>query len=158
MTAPIYGVALAITVPMAWLADRYPKKRGLLLVIVMFCGAVFSALAAGIYDNVARYVLLCFMNAAIWTGNCLGISFASTSLAEADTEVRAIALALVNGLGAAAQLYGSHLFPANEGPKYTIGFSVFAACFAAGSVLYGAAYLLFPKYPFTRSQSLDNEE
>ncbi len=159
MTAPLYLVALLIAVPLSWYADRHPHLRGIMLGInLIFLGGLFSALTAGILDFKARYVFLCFINSAIWTGNCLALSFTSTALGGCDTEVRAIALALINGCGGLAQLYGSALFPAGDAPRYLVGFSTFAACFVVGGAIYIAAVFLFKKYPFVKSATLQNDE
>ncbi|KUJ24007.1 MFS general substrate transporter [Mollisia scopiformis] len=159
MTAPLYLVALVIAIPASWYADRNPHLRGYLLnFTLILLGGLFSELTAGILDFKARYIFLCLINSAIWTGNCLGLSFTSTALGGCDTEVRAIALPLINGCGGLAQLYGSALFPAEEAPRYLIGFSVFAACFVVGGMIYLAAVFLFKNFPFVRSSTLENDE
>lgn len=106
MTAPLFVVAFAIAVPTCIFADRIPAYRPVIACVVMVLGSVFCALSAGIYAYVPRYVFLCFINSAIWTANPLALSFASTSLAPVDSEVRAISLAWINGLGNLAQIYG----------------------------------------------------
>lgn len=53
-----------------------------------------------------------------------------------ETEVRAVALALVNGMGNLAQIYGSWLFPSEDAPKYLMGFSVISAMLVVGIVTY----------------------
>jgi hypothetical protein len=49
---------------------------------------------------------------------------------------------------ALAQLYGSALFPAGDSPEYVVEFSVFAATFALGTVLYGVADVLVRRLPY----------
>lgn len=148
MTAPLYLVSLGVALPVCYFADRNPRLRGTFLVINLIVGMVFFALTAAIENFKARYVFLCFINMTIWTGNALGLSFATTALAAVDRDIRAIMLAIMNGLAALAQLYGSALFPAKDDPVYLVGFSVFAATFAVGAVLYGLADMLFKKYPY----------
>lgn len=147
MTAPLYIVALVIAIPTCILADRIPKYRPLLCGAVLATGAVFCALGAGIYNYVARYTFLCFINSAVWTANPLALSFASVSLGEADPETRAISLALINACGNLAQLYGSVLFPSADAPKYLKGFSVYAASIFFGAVLYIFAFFIFRRFP-----------
>ncbi|KAK5203304.1 hypothetical protein LTR41_010947 [Exophiala xenobiotica] len=144
MTAPIYLVTLFVALPVCFFADRHPNRRGLMLVVTMAFGCIFSALTTAIEKFDARYVFLCFINSAIWTGNALGPSFASTALAHVDIEVRAISLAMMNGLGGLAQLYGTALFPATDAPKYLVGFGTFTGTFVFGGALYFLAYILFP--------------
>lgn len=148
MTAPLYLVSLVFAIPVCWFADRKPHLRGKLLVVNLMTGMVFFALTAGIRNYTARYVFLCFINMTIWTGNALGLSFATTALASVNRDVRAIMLAWMNGVAALAQLYGSALFPSQDSPEYLVGFSVFAATFAVGAVCYGVADALFKRYPY----------
>lgn len=56
-----------------------------------------------VYDFTARYALLVIMAAGLWASNALSLSFASSTFGDMDTEVRAVALALVNALGNLAQ-------------------------------------------------------
>jgi hypothetical protein len=148
MTAPLYLVSLVVAIPVCCLADLKPHWRGILLVTDLFLGAIFFALTAGIQDFAARYTFLCFINISIWTGNALALSFATTVLASVDRDVRAIMLALMNGIAALAQLYGSALFPSTDAPRYTLRFSVFSATMAVGAVLYGVSHVLFKRHPY----------
>lgn len=148
MTAPLYLVSLGVALPVCYFADRKPHLRGKFLIINLAAGMVFFALTAGIQNYKARYVFLCLINMTIWTGNALGLSFATTALASVNRDVRAIMLAMMNGIAALAQLYGSALFPAEDAPEYLVAFSVFAGTFAAGAVLYGIADVLFKRYPY----------
>jgi MFS family permease len=99
MTAPLYVVALAIAIPTCILADRIPSYRGLLVGLVLFLGAIFCALAAGIQNFTARYVFLCFINSAIWTSNPLALSFASVALGPVNHETRAISRSSLTAVG-----------------------------------------------------------
>lgn len=148
MTAPLYFVSLVVALPVCYFADRNPDARGLFLVTNLLVGMMFFALIAGIQNYTARYVFLCFINMTIWTGNALGLSFATTALASVNRDMRAIMLALMNGIAALAQLYGSALFPAKDAPEYIVAFSVFAGTFAVGAILYGLADVLFKRYPY----------
>ncbi|KAJ5370665.1 uncharacterized protein N7496_006757 [Penicillium cataractarum] len=128
-TAPLYFVSLVVALLVRYFADHNLDKRGLFL-------------AANLL------VFLCFINMTIWTGNALGLSFATTALASVNRDMRAIMLALMNGIAALAQLYGSALFPAKDAPEYLVAFSVFAGTFAVGAILYGLADVLFKRYPY----------
>jgi MFS family permease len=148
MTAPLFVVALAIALPTCYFADTVPNKRAYLVAIVLLFGTLFCALSAGITALVPRYVFLCFINSAIWTANPLALSYASTCLGSVDPETRAVSLAIINGAGNLAQLYGSALFPASSGPLYILGFSVYAGCMFLGAFLYLGSLFLFRKFPF----------
>jgi predicted MFS family arabinose efflux permease len=148
MTVPLYVVAFAIAVPTCILADRIPNRRPILAAIVLVLGALFCALTAGIYAYIPRYVFLCFINSAIWTANPLALSYASVSMGPLHPETRAISLAVINGMGNLAQIYGSYLFPSEDAPKYLVGFGTYAGLLVFGAAVYSVAYVLFGRSPF----------
>ncbi|KAH8892590.1 MFS general substrate transporter [Thozetella sp. PMI_491] len=148
MTAPLFVVALVIALPVCFMADRMINRRAFFVAAVLSIGAIFCAVSAGVTAYIPRYVFLCFINSAIWTANPLALSYASTCLGPVDPETRAVALAIINGAGNLAQLYGSALFPATDGPFYILGFSVYAGCMFVGAFLYVVSYFLFKKFPF----------
>lgn len=71
-----------------------------------------------------------------------------------EPEARAISLAIINGCGNLAQLYGSALFPVQDAPKYTLGFSVYAGLMFLGGSMYCSAHFLFRRWPFKGIHSL----
>ncbi|OJJ08815.1 hypothetical protein ASPVEDRAFT_145300 [Aspergillus versicolor CBS 583.65] len=149
MTAPLYGVALAIAIPMCILADRYPGYRGFYASFVLFAfGTLMCALATAIRGPTGRYILLCFINAAVWSGNPLTLTFTSSVLGPVQPEVRAISLAVINGCANLAQLYGTYIFTVAEAPDYVMGFAVYSAIFAVGGMIYLAGYFVFRKWPY----------
>jgi hypothetical protein len=148
MTVPLYVVAFAIAVPTCILADRIPAYRPLLAGVALTLGSLFCALTAGIYAYIPRYVFLCFINSAIWTANPLSLSYASVSMGPLHPETRAISLAIINGMGNLAQIYGSYLFPNEDAPKYLIGFGTYAGLLVFGACVYSCAFFLFKKSPF----------
>lgn len=94
----------------------------------------------------------------IWTANPLALSFASTCLREVDPEQRAVSLAIINGSGNLAQLYGSALFPATDAPVYLKGFAVYAGCMFLGATLYSCAYFAFQKSPFKKADIVEERQ
>ncbi|KAF2729839.1 pantothenate transporter liz1 [Polyplosphaeria fusca] len=148
MTVPLYVVALAVAIPTCIFADTRPHLRPLLATTALVLGALFCALSAGIYAYTPRYVFLCFINSAIWTANPLALSYASVSMGSLHPETRAISLAIVNGMGNLAQIYGSYLFPDRDAPKFLKGFGTYAGLLALGGGVYACAYVLFRRSPF----------
>ncbi|KAF2812537.1 pantothenate transporter liz1 [Mytilinidion resinicola] len=148
MTVPLYVVAFAIAVPTCIIADRVPSYRPIMAGGVLILGSVFCALSAGIYAYVPLYVFLCFINSAIWTANPLALSYASVSMGPLEPETRAISLAIINGMGNLAQIYGSYLFPGADAPKYLKGFVAYAGLLFFGAAVYLAAFFLFRRSPF----------
>ena len=117
----------------------------------MVFGAIFCALATGIQAYIPRYVFLCFINSAIWTANPLALSLSSVSMGPVDLESRAISLAIINGWGNLAQIYGAAIFPTTDAPKYLKGFGVYSGLLFLGGMMYLSAFFLFRKYPFKSS-------
>jgi hypothetical protein len=63
-----------------------------------------------------------------------------------DPEVRAIALALMNGMGNLAQIYGAYLFPSDDKPKYLMGFGVISGMLGFGVCVYTTMFFLARKW------------
>lgn len=113
--------------PSCFLADRYPHLRVVFISVALMAATILCALIVGIIDNVPRYVFLCLLTACIWTANPIAESYASSSMASIQPEVRAISLAFINSMGNTAQIYGSYLLPSSDAPRYVTGFSTFAS-------------------------------
>ena len=146
-----YFTAFTIAAPCCVMADRYSPLRGYLVTTALLVGAVMCALIASVLNDVARYVLLCFLTACIWTANPIAESFASSSMASVSPEARAISLAFINSMGNTAQLYGSYLLPSTDAPRYIKGFSTFASLMMFGGCIYTTAMILFKRRPYVAS-------
>lgn len=103
---------------------------------------VTSICVCVIYDFTARYVLLVIMAAGLWASNALSLSYASSTFGNMDTEVRAVALALMNGMGNLAQIYGAYLFPSEDAPKYLMGFGVISGMLGFGVCVYVVLFIV----------------
>lgn len=136
MTAPIYAVAFVCTAITTFFADRVSNHRGLLISSWLAFALITAICVCVIYDFTARYVLLVLMAAGLWSSNALALSFASATFGDMEPEVRAIALALVNAMGNLAQIYGAYLFPADDKPKYLMGFGVISGMLGFGTFVY----------------------
>ncbi|KAF2439360.1 MFS general substrate transporter [Karstenula rhodostoma CBS 690.94] len=136
MTCPIYGVAFVCTAITAVYADRVPNHRGLIIACWLCFSLITSILVCVVYNFTARYALLVLMAAGLWASNAISLSYAGATFGDMEPEVRGIALALVNALGNLAQIYGAYLFPADDKPKYLLGFGVISAMLGIGVVVY----------------------
>jgi len=157
MTAPLFLAAFVIAIPLCIFADRVPPYRPVFVAVLLILGAIFCALAAGVQSYTPRYIFLCLINSAIWAANPLALSFASTTLGAVDPETRAIGLALVNGMGNLAQVYGAYLWPSRDAPGYIMGFSVFAGMLVIGCGVYLASFWALNKHPFTNKPTTNSE-
>ncbi|KAF3913405.1 hypothetical protein ABW20_dc0108739 [Dactylellina cionopaga] len=145
MTVPIYAVAFVVTLTNGVFADKYSRFRGLIIAGWMTLALVTSAIVVGVYGFTARYVLLVIMAAGLWASNGTGLSYGGATFGSMEPEVRAVALAFMNGMGNLASIYGAYLFPSTDAPKYIMGFSVITAMCFTGIVAYTAAHFLMQK-------------
>lgn len=142
MTVPIYAVAFVCTAITGYWSDRIPAHRGLVIAIWLSFSAICSIVACVVFDFKARYVLLVFMAAGLWSTNALALSYASSTFGSMIPEVRAVGLATVNAMGNLAQIYGAYLFPSDDAPKYLMGFSVTSGMCAFGVGVYAIMHIL----------------
>lgn len=149
MTTPIYAVAFVCTAITTYFADRVSNHRGLLISSWLAFALITAICVCTIYDFKARYALLVLMAAGLWSSNALALSFASATFGDMEPEVRAIALALVNAMGNLAQIYGAYLFPAEDKPKYLMGFGVISGMLGFGTFVY-----IFMHVAVRRSQGM----
>jgi MFS family permease len=124
MTVPIYAVALIISVSLGFVADRTGKKA---YVVMAACAlATLSFVIVVAQDNKqVKYAFICFGGGGIWTAVPVFLSWMVTMFD--GREKRAVCIALVNGFGNLASVYGSFFWPKSNGPKYVIGFSLTTA-------------------------------
>lgn len=151
MTVPLYVVVLPVAITLCICADKTPSYRALYIGSVLIFGAVFFGLSAGILAYVPRYAFLCFINISIWSANPLALSFASVTFGPLEPEVRAICLAIMNGFGNLAQVYGGYLFPSADAPRYLKGFASYATILTVGAALYLTAHFVFKRWPLKAS-------
>ncbi|KAK6530481.1 hypothetical protein TWF694_003833 [Orbilia ellipsospora] len=145
MTVPIYAVAFVVNLVNGVFADKFHRYRGLIIAGWMTLAFVTSAIVVGTYSLVGRYVLLVLMAAGLWTANGCGLSYGGATFGSMDPEVRAIALAFMNGMGNLASIYGAYLFPSEDAPKYLMGFGVTTGMCFVGIVAYAGTHFAMLK-------------
>lgn len=107
---------------------------------------ITSIIVCVVYNFTARYALLVLMAAGLWSSNAISLSFASSTFGSMDAEVRAIALAVMNGMGNLAQIYGAYLFPSVDAPKYLKGFGVISGMLGFGVFVYIVLHILVRRW------------
>lgn len=146
LQVPIYVVAFVMTAISGFVGDKIPQWRGVMIATWLSFSMVTSILVCVIFNFQARYALLVLMAMGLWASNALSLSFASSSFGSMNTEVRAIALTLMNGMGNLAQIYGAYLFPAADAPKYLRGFGVISGMLGFGIGVYITMHLLVRRW------------
>lgn len=134
MTVPIYVVALVVALGMGWNADRTGQKA---YHVLAACGwGVISFIICVTVDNPAvKYTFICFGSAGIWTAVPLFLSWMVTMFE--GRQKRAVCIALINGIGNLASVYGSFFWPANTAPKYAMGFAITTALLGVSLLING---------------------
>lgn len=124
MTVPIYSVALVISVTLGFIADRTKQKA----YVVMFACALATVsfiITVSVSNEHVRYAFICFGAGGIWTAVPVFLSWVVTMFD--GREKRAVVIAIVNGVGNLASVYGSFFWPKSNAPKYVMGFSLTTA-------------------------------
>jgi predicted MFS family arabinose efflux permease len=128
-------------------SDRL-KERPWHITISMAAGAGCFAVLVATQNAKVQYVFLCFGVAFIYANAPLVLVWTSNIISY-PAEKRAITQAFVNAMGNSASIYGSFLWPAKTGPKYTMGFAVTLAMLAACAAGAQVMSFLNKKYPYS---------
>ncbi|KAK9244038.1 major facilitator superfamily domain-containing protein [Lipomyces tetrasporus] len=148
MTVPIYAVAFVCNLATSYVGDRQLHNyRGYLISACMVIVCITGIATCVVYSYTVRYILLVLMCAAVWAGTAGCLAFASSSFGYMEREARGISLAAMNGIGTAATIYGSFLFPDKDSPKYIMGFSVVSATSFAGIFVFMALGYFIKRFP-----------
>ena len=145
MTVPIYAVAFVCVAVTGYFCDRFPNRRGLVIASWLTLSMSCSVAVVTVFGFKARYVLLVFLTAGLWSANAMSLSFASSTFSTEQKGIRAVALAFINSMGNLAQIYGAYLFPDEDGPKYLKGFKVILAMCCVGIVVYSGLHFVIRK-------------
>lgn len=153
MTVPIWITGAVFQLALSWTSDRTQDRRwhtvGLFALSTATC--LVSALVS---SQVAKYVMMCFLVAGLYTGLPLMLNWTSEMIPFPDQK-RSIAIAMVNSFGHLAIIYGSYAWPSTNAPQHLMGFSIITAACGLGAVLAIAApwiFKLLPKEPATKAE------
>lgn len=145
MTIPIWLVGAVFLVILSWTADRTGDRRwhiagcfGLSFVCTIVCIAVNNA--------TVLYVMLCFYIAGLYTALPLILNWTSEVIS-LPAEKRAVVVAFVNSVGNLSAVYGSRLWPAEDGPNFITGFATTGAFTGFGTLLAIFIPILYKFFP-----------
>lgn len=96
MTAPIYCVAIVISMAMNYSAD-ITNKKAYHVIAISFLGFISFLICTVVHDPKVRYAFICFGAGGVWSAIPLFLSWYITMFE--GREKRAISIALINGLG-----------------------------------------------------------
>ncbi|KAK0234673.1 major facilitator superfamily domain-containing protein [Armillaria nabsnona] len=112
MTIPKYMVAFVGIVFFCFLSD-IKKERGNYVTITSLIAGVSFIITVAVDNQKVKYYAACPLT-LLWVSGVI----------DHPAEKRAVAIAIVNGLGNSASIYGSFLWPSNTGPRYVQGFAL----------------------------------
>ena len=121
LTVPPYALAVITTFCNSWHADRTGERTFHVVIPILF-GLFSFILAAATTNTAARYVAMMFMPAGVYTGYVVGLAWISNSLPRPPAK-RASALALINAVSNATQIYSSFLYLSSMSPRYVAAFA-----------------------------------
>ncbi|OAG40889.1 hypothetical protein AYO21_04966 [Fonsecaea monophora] len=134
MTVPIYAVTLVVTVATGFSADHTRQKAYHVVGCSVLAIVSFIICAASTHFSV-RYAFICFGFAGVQACVPLLISWEVTMFP--GRERRAVSVPIINGFGNLASVYGSFIWPAEDAPRYIMGFAVMTSfMFIAGAVAF----------------------
>lgn len=145
MTIPIWMVGAVFLVVLSFTADRTGDRRWHVagcLCLSFVCTIVCIAVS----NSVVLYTMLCFYIAGLYTALPLILNWTSEVIS-LPAEKRAVVVAFVNSVGNLSAVYGSRLWPAAEGPKFTTGFATTGAFTGFGTLLAVAIPIIFKFFP-----------
>jgi len=136
LTVPPYAVTSIVITIASWSSDRL-LTRGPFIVIASAIGGIgYVLLLAAAHNNHVRYFATFCIVSGTYTTIGLVIAWYAHNLGSESK--RATGTPLYMAIGQCGSILGSHLFPANEGPRYIKGFSVLAGLLFLGSMCSGA--------------------
>ncbi|KAL0062051.1 hypothetical protein AAF712_011129 [Marasmius tenuissimus] len=153
MTIPIYMVALVCILGFCFTSD-IRKERGNYVSLAALLAGISFIITVAVDNKHAKYAFLCFAVGGVYAACPLTLLWVS-SVIDHPAEKRAVAIAIVNGLGNSASIYGSFLWPARTGPRFVQGFAATTAFVLTLALMAQIFKVLLNKYP---SQGLNASE
>ncbi|KAF9018374.1 MFS general substrate transporter [Hymenopellis radicata] len=153
MTIPIYMVALVSILTFCFVSD-FRKERGNYVSLTSFIAGISFIIVVSVNNDHVKYAFLCFAVGGVYATCPLTLLWVS-SVIDHPAEKRAVAIALVNGLGNSASIYGSFLWPSTDAPRYVQGFATTTAFVLALCIMAQVFKFLMKKYP---AEGLNAEE
>ncbi|KAH8176514.1 major facilitator superfamily protein [Sarocladium implicatum] len=133
MTVPIWITGAIAQLCLSWTSDRTQDRRWHSIGLYSLA-AVAAVVSAVVQNDIAKYVMMCFLVMGLYTGLPLVLNWASESIPFPDQK-RSVAIAMVNSFGHLAIIYGSYLWPTTNAPQHVLGWATVAATCAFGAIL-----------------------
>jgi predicted MFS family arabinose efflux permease len=153
MTVPIWTTGGICMLALSYSSDKTQDRRwhifGLFVVPIVAC-----LVSLFVEQGAAKYAMMCFLIAGIYTAVPLILNWAS-EVVSFPAQKRSVSIAFINSFGHLSLIYGSYLWPSANAPRHVLGFSAVAALCGAAALLAMALPWIFkmlPKQPATRAE------
>jgi MFS family permease len=124
LTVPVWFAAFLFSVVFSWHASR-TNERAFHICAAMLISCIGNILVISTTNNGARFFAMFLMPIGAFPGIQLILAWVVNSMPRPAAK-RTVALAVANTMSNAANVYGSYLYQAQDGPRYVIGGIVIA--------------------------------
>ncbi|KAK0490060.1 major facilitator superfamily domain-containing protein [Armillaria luteobubalina] len=153
MTIPVYMVALICILSFCFLSD-IKKERGNFVSLTSLIAGISFIIVVAVDKKKVKSAFLCFAVGCVYAACPLTLLWVS-GVIDHPAEKHTVAIALVNGLGNFASIYGTFLWPSSTGPHYVQGFATTTAFILTLCIMAQVFKVLLRKY---LSQGLNYED
>ncbi|KAJ5302191.1 hypothetical protein N7508_007054 [Penicillium antarcticum] len=144
MTVPLWLVATVFLILVSLSSDR-TQNRQWHIVFGLTLATISGIIIVTVKQTAPRYAFICFYVSGVFCAFPLILTWTSETMAQ-PIEKRAVAIALVNGVGDLAALYGSRMWPDSDAPDYKPGFTAMVAMCGGGALITASVPFLFNRY------------
>ncbi|KAG0693092.1 major facilitator superfamily domain-containing protein [Suillus ampliporus] len=138
LCAPPWGFAAIVAFAISRHSDK-TQKRYIYFAISNAVGALGFIISMCTMNTAVRYISL-FLMAQIIAGYMVLWGWISNTF-DREPAKRAVAIALINGLGQLGSVAGSYVWPSNWGPTYRYSYAICVAAVAVATGMFGVMHL-----------------
>ncbi|KAG1882973.1 major facilitator superfamily domain-containing protein [Suillus subluteus] len=138
LCAPPWAFAAIVAFALTWYSDKKQKRYKYYLVSNAL-GTLAYIISIFTMNKAARYISM-FLMAQLIAGYLVLWGWANNTFAREPAK-RAVAIALMNGMGQIGNIVGSYAWPLNWGPTYRYSYVVSIAAMGVSTVMFGGMYV-----------------
>ncbi|EIW66301.1 hypothetical protein TREMEDRAFT_35192 [Tremella mesenterica DSM 1558] len=144
-TIPLYACAFCCILGFCIWAD-YAQKKAIFITGLAFTAGTFFIIVVAVHNTKVQFAFMTLAFGMTYAVCALVLMWVPNVVAF-PAEKRAVSIALVNGLGNSASIYGVFLWPAKDAPRYIPGFSATTVWMFLVGILAQVMNYLVNKYP-----------
>ncbi|KAI1364811.1 allantoate permease [Xylaria arbuscula] len=119
LTAPVWIVTFLVSLVVTYTSSRY-NDRGIHIICLMLISFVGNIIAVSTLNTGARFVALFLLPVGAVTSYQIILAWVANSFPRPLVK-RSVCISFANLVGNAANVYGSYMYPASDGPRYLAG-------------------------------------